>query len=292
MTLRRVSALVTALALGACTGAKKTEQAQSAMPSAPAGPVRIIAADYSFSNVPDTLAPGWHNILLVNQGKRPHMAAIARLDSGKTVADLEAGAAHGMMLPPWMTEVGGVNAIFPGDSAMAAVDLPAGNYVIGCFINDSTGKPHLLDGMIAAFTVAEGGVAAMAEPITDDTVHLTSYTITFTTPPTSGMHLYRVEDVDTAAVDHDFFLVRIQDGKTQQDVLAWLGQIMSGTVAPTSPPPFTIVGGTTGMRPGLHADVHLELTPGKYLALCAMPDAKDGKPHFVHGMMATFEVKE
>lgn len=30
--------------------------------------------------------------------------------------------------------------------------------------------------------------------------------------------------------------------------------------------------------------VALDLAPGRYAILCFLPDGKDGKPHFVHGM--------
>ena len=33
-----------------------------------------------------------------------------------------------------------------------------------------------------------------------------------------------------------------------------------------------------------------ELTPGDYLLICFLADAKDGKPHFMHGMTKTVTV--
>ena len=37
--------------------------------------------------------------------------------------------------------------------------------------------------------------------------------------------------------------------------------------------------------------LELNLTPGEYGVICFVPDAKDGKAHFVHGMMSTFTVR-
>jgi len=37
--------------------------------------------------------------------------------------------------------------------------------------------------------------------------------------------------------------------------------------------------------------LELSLTPGEYALICFVPDAKDGKAHFAHGMMSTFVVK-
>jgi hypothetical protein len=36
--------------------------------------------------------------------------------------------------------------------------------------------------------------------------------------------------------------------------------------------------------------ITMDLTPGEYGLICFAPDAKDGKPHFTHGMMTQFTV--
>ena len=38
-------------------------------------------------------------------------------------------------------------------------------------------------------------------------------------------------------------------------------------------------------------DVMLDLKPGAYGLICFYPDAKDGKPHLAHGMVATITVE-
>ena len=40
----------------------------------------------------------------------------------------------------------------------------------------------------------------------------------------------------------------------------------------------------SGIMPGAHVFVEVDLPPGEYGLLCFLPDAKDGKPHFLHGM--------
>jgi hypothetical protein len=44
------------------------------------------------------------------------------------------------------------------------------------------------------------------------------------------------------------------------------------------------------MAKGETNDIPLDLTPGNYALLCFIPDAKDGKPHIMHGMMKDFTV--
>jgi hypothetical protein len=42
--------------------------------------------------------------------------------------------------------------------------------------------------------------------------------------------------------------------------------------------------------PGAHAFVDLDLEPGEYGLICFLPDMKDGKPHFHHGMVKKITV--
>jgi hypothetical protein len=53
---------------------------------------------------------------------------------------------------------------------------------------------------------------------------------------------------------------------------------------PVGPAPGTIHGGLSGIMPGAHSFIEVDLPPGDYGLLCFLPDAKDGKPHFEHGM--------
>jgi hypothetical protein len=241
-----------------------------------------VASEYAFVGVPDTLQTGWHDIMVVNQGKQLHMAVFARLDSGKTFEDYRAALIAKTPMP-WLREVGGVNAVLPGDSLTSVINFPAGSYLTLCYATDSTGQAHVLDGMASVFTVAAAGPVASAEPIGDDTVALTSYKIGFASPPARGMHLFRVEDHDSAAINHDLVIVRLNDGKTAADAAAWLA-------APHDAPPFTVASGTTGIERGAHDYIRADLSPGNYLALCFMPDNGDGKPHYVHGMTTAFTV--
>src|SRR4029078_2361359 len=58
------------------------------------------------------------------------------------------------------------------------------------------------------------------------------------------------------------------------------------------PPPGDGLGGITAMIPGATEYFTANLTPGNYVMICFVPDAKDGKPHSDHGMVKEFTVKE
>ena len=148
--MRHSRCLIAGLALGAAACAKPTPQ--------PAGPnvVTITAADYVF-NVPDTIPAGLTTFRLVNQGKELHHASLIRLKDGKTVADFQSGLQAAMKTqgppPPWISFVGGPNAVTPGDTGLATQTLEPGNYVFVCWIPTADGTPHIMKGMMRAMVV-------------------------------------------------------------------------------------------------------------------------------------------
>jgi len=50
------------------------------------------------------------------------------------------------------------------------------------------------------------------------------------------------------------------------------------------------MGGISGLAPGDHVFVTVTLAPGRYGLICFFPDAKDGKAHYMHGMVKEFRV--
>lgn len=67
------------------------------------------------------------------------------------------------------------------------------------------------------------------------------------------------------------------------DLMGWM-QSMQG------PPPASALGGISGMERGQVQWFTHDFTPGTYVLICFLPDARDGKPHFMHGMMRTITV--
>jgi hypothetical protein len=57
------------------------------------------------------------------------------------------------------------------------------------------------------------------------------------------------------------------------------------------PPPGKALGGVAGIAPGMSQSFTADFTPGNYALICFLPDATDGKPHFVHGMIQQIAVK-
>ncbi len=244
--------------------------------------VTITATDYAFG-MPDTIPAGLTTFRLVNQGKELHHASLVRLGEGKTAADFQAGLAAAMKRhappPSWMTFPGGPNAVTLGDTTSATQMLEPGSYVFVCWIPSLDGVPHVMKGMMHRLVVAAGAASspAAAEPATDVTIKLTDYDFQLSQPLTAGTHVVRVENTGVQA--HEVVIAALTPGKTLQDFIAWEAGGEKGPL-----PTGQWLGGVTTLDVGGHSQFTTTFAPGSYLLLCFWPDAKDGKPHIMHGM--------
>jgi hypothetical protein len=256
-----------------------------------AGPtiVTITATDYAF-NVPDTIPAGLTTMRLVNQGKELHQASLVRLKDGKTIADFRSGLEAAMQShappPPWISFVGGPNALTPGDTGSATQRLEPGSYVVVCWIPSPDGTPHIMKGMMHAMVVkaAQAALApAVAEPTAGLSITLSDYDFALSAPLTAGTHTIRVEN--GAPQVHEVVITALPPGKSLQDFIAWEKGGEKGPI-----PTGKWLGGVVGMDPGGHGQFTATFAPGNYLLLCFWPDVKDGKPHIVHGMAKQISV--
>jgi hypothetical protein len=58
----------------------------------------------------------------------------------------------------------------------------------------------------------------------------------------------------------------------------------------TAPPPGVTVGGNGALSNGRTNWFSMTFEPGNYVMLCFVPDAADGQPHVVKGMVTPFTV--
>jgi len=287
MSLKRLSATVVACAsllfVAACTTKSADKPAADTTAVAPAAPnvVTFKAVDFAFQG-PDTIPAGLTTIRMDAGGKELHQLSIFRIDSGKTYDEVKGALKNPNGPPPkWFVEVVGVNPPVPGHTAEVTANLDAGRYMMLCFIPSPDGVPHMAKGMVKPLTVVGTAVAA-AEPKADVQMTLTDYDFVLSTPFTAGQHTIRV--VNTAPQAHEVFLVRLAPGKSAQDLVKWVDKMQG-------PPPAEPMGGVTGLASGGYAYFPAQLEAGgSYALLCFLPDAKDGKPHVMHGMVKEFKV--
>ncbi|MGH7517802.1 MAG: hypothetical protein ACREOC_10065 [Gemmatimonadales bacterium] len=288
MSLLARCAGLAAVAVAACSGsdAPKTEQPPanaSAAPAAASAPnvVDITAREYAF-DAPKQIPAGLTTFRFMTPGKEPHHGIIVRLDEGKTFEDLAEAIKKPGPPPSWAHFDGGMMIGDPVKGSNITMNLTPGKHALICFVPSTDGMPHFAKGMIVPIEVTGPAVEA-AEPQADIVLRLKDYDFELSTPLTPGEHVIRVETVP--GQPHELVVVRLGDGVSAEQVVAWEMGGRKGEL-----PSFTFVGGVAPMEGGRHAHISVNLEPGNYAFICFIPDAKDGKPHFAHGMLKQVKV--
>jgi uncharacterized cupredoxin-like copper-binding protein len=118
---------------------------------APRADVTVKLLDFSFI-LPSEIKAGRQVWQVVNEGPQPHEILLIKLVEGKSMADVQAFMHAAHAAPPF-TNVGGFQAIHPGETGWLNLDLTPGDYVALCYVPDENGKSHLEHGMMLPFTV-------------------------------------------------------------------------------------------------------------------------------------------
>jgi uncharacterized cupredoxin-like copper-binding protein len=187
-----------------------------------------------------------------------------------------------LKMPKWAVDVGGPNNVGPGATASGTMTLEPGTYMLVCWVPSPDGTLHVMKGMVKPLTVTTRGATKPAEPAADVTMTLDDYSFEVTAPITAGRHTVRI--VNRAVQSHEAVIVRLLPSKTTAQAITWLNE---GQVGPA---PAHLLGGASGLAQGRHMFITADFPPGRYAVLCFIPDAKDGKPHSVHGMVKEFTV--
>jgi len=290
--IRPGAAVVAALVLGGCGSERRADapSAEKPLADAPAAApaattpevLTVTASDYKFE-APDQIPAGLVTIQLVNKGPSPHHVQLLRLGEGKTLADFQAAMQKGQM-PTWAMPAGGPNPSAVGATSEVRMPLEAGDYVMVCFIPDTAGVPHVAHGMFRPLRVTPAEVAASAsaaDTAADVQMTLVDYDFKLSGPISAGHHVVRV--TNAAKQPHEFVFVQLEPHKTPLDFARW-GEHQVG------PAPGTMHGGISAIMPGTVAYVPVDLPAGDYALLCFIPDAKDGKAHYIHGMAKRIKV--
>src|SRR5262249_55267561 len=143
-----------------------------------------------------------------------------------------------------LTFVGGPNIVDPRQSQTVVVELPAGTYLAVCFAPDitNTTKNHAQEGMYMFFSVPQSSGATPAEPHDGGLVTLHDFGIALPSagPFSAGQTTWKVWN--HGGQPHEMALLKLAQGKSDQDALAYLEQ-----AHPAGPPPFSDAGGIGGL---------------------------------------------
>jgi uncharacterized cupredoxin-like copper-binding protein len=285
MRLARSTIVACILSAACATGQEKkgSDTTAAAAPPAPAPSVlTVTATDFAF-DAPESVPAGTTTIRMVNNGRGIHHVQVLQLLEGKTYADLEAAfkaMTPASTMPGWIRFIGGPLPVAPGAPSDATVPLDAGNYALVCLVDIPDHVPHFAKGMMRPLMVTSPAVA-VTPPAADVNVTLSDYAFAASPALSAGKHVLHV--TNTAKQPHEIFLLRLDAGKTMQDMAKWATDFKG-------PPPGTPMGGTAAISPGVAVDVPVDLTAGEYILICFVSDAKDGKAHVAHGMVQQITV--
>jgi len=242
--------------------------------------VRVVGEDFRFE-APDAIPAGLTDFRFLNKGPGLHHLSILKLTDGRTVSDLRAALAKPGPMPSWVKAIGGPNAPVPGLESNAIVNLAPGDYALICFV-DIDGPPHFARGMVQALTVTPATEVTATTVTADASIDLFDYNFKVPTPVTPGRRIIKV--TNTGDQVHEVELVQLAPGVAVSDFMRWMAKR-------EGPPPGKAIGGIAGMEPGMTEYFTADFAPGSYALICFVQDAKDGKPHFVHGMIQQITVK-
>jgi hypothetical protein len=236
--------------------------------------------EYQF-DLPERVSAGPTRLDLINRGAEAHHAQVFRLNTGSTLADLEAALATGEPAAALEvgTFVGGTGLVSPGEDsrADAVLELEPGSHVLLCFVPDPTGLPHVAHGMVQPFDVTAPADAPSA-PEADVEIDLADYR--FDGPASIGGDDTLAITNTSDAEAHEMVMVR--GGASIEEI--------TGALDRGEPLPAVAVGGMQAILPGTTQHLQLDLDPGGYVLLCAVT-SPDGTRHYDAGMIQEVSVR-
>jgi uncharacterized cupredoxin-like copper-binding protein len=243
--------------------------------------------EYEFQG-PASIPGGWTRIVLDNQGELTHDFILAKLDEGRTLADvLILFQEDPYASPPeWVKLYGGTRA-GGGERSSYLINLPPGEYVYLSGGEAEQGPSDAQQGMVSALTVTEpeNDDVIASLPTADVNVDLLDYTFAISGTVVSGEQLIHVRNSGEEA--HQMLIFRLQEGATFEDFQTFLE-----TEEPEGPPPADFYGGMNYTSPGVEVYFTQEFEPGQYILICFAPSEEHGgAPHFALGMLQQVEVE-
>jgi hypothetical protein len=255
----------------------------------------VKASEYQFK-VSGTPKAGWVEIGFDNTGVEDHMMATVQLKPGVTLKQLkkaassDGDAAFQKIAAPDATENGpsGMPDILgPKQETATITQLPAGHYGLLCFVPTADGTPHFMKGMTDTFDVKKG--KSSLKPPTDGVTDVTLSDSAITFPSENVGRSVTLKVTNTGTAEHGFTFVKVDDGKTLDDVKSYFDALFSGQ-SPSGDAPGAIVGGISGVDPGKTAYLEQRLEPGHYGYVSTQGD-DPSTDDYAKGLKGEFDVK-
>jgi hypothetical protein len=255
----------------------------------------VTAGEYAYQ-LKGSLKAGWTEIHFVNSGNEAHMMAVNQLKKGVTAAQLKkvvlsndpSAGANLFVGDPSQGVSGMPQLLSPKQQTTTITELKPGHYGILCFVPAaSDGKPHAAHGMIKTFDVTTS--KSSLKPPKDGVVDVTLNDTGITVPsPTAPRHI-TAKVTNEGQAPHSFAIVKIETGKTLDEVKAYYDAFFAGT-KPSDTPPGLLVGGVSTIAPGGMAYTVLDLAAGHYGYVSTEGD-NPATDDYTKGLHGEFDVK-
>jgi hypothetical protein len=258
--------------------------------------LNVTAGEYVYQ-LKGNPAPGLVTMNFVNSGVEYHMLALSAVKPGTTAAQVKKAvlgndeAAFNALVDTSIGDQGNLDAtpslLGPKQKTSATVQIPAGTYVMMCFIPAAgDGQPHAAHGMIKTFVV-KGKKSTAKPPTTQATVTLKDDGIDF--PLTNPGRNLSLKITNAGTTPHGFSIVKLEPGKTVDDAKTYFNALFNGE-NPAGDPPATFVGGIEQIAPGANGYLQQTLGAGHYAYVSTVGDdpATDDS---TRGLVGEFTVK-
>jgi hypothetical protein len=239
------------------------------------------AKEYAYSSIKGVKS-GLVEFNMKNDGKELHIAAISKIDDGKTFADATKDLQSATPpADPASEEYGGIASTNPGLNSKVTLAMEEGSYFFACYVPAADGTPHVAKGMILPFEVT-GEVAEPDLGAADAEVTAKDFSYTTTATLKAGEQVVELDNEGTQG--HEITLLEFDAGKGPGDLAAYFEK-------PEGPPPATFYGGPFVAKGRTARWVTPKLEAGKsYFFMCLIPDPADGVPHAAKGMVLPVRV--
>ena len=177
---------------------------------------------------------------------------------------------------------GGPGTVPAGDTQVEVQDLPAGQYIMATLLLGEDGQQYVPTGMIKTFeVVAPSSAPAPVAPLPGDQQVILS-DFAFGMPELqAGQQTLRLRNVGSQP--HEMLVKRLDGTHDVADALNFV-------LRPVGQPPYSDAGGFLVFPSGQTTSVSLNLSAGRYVAICYFRDAASGKTHAELGMIQDFTV--
>jgi hypothetical protein len=247
----------------------------------------VVARDNSLHSGARSVPAGLVTLTFRNAGNGEHALSIFRLKHGVSLDRLVRvlDRNHGVWSPAIASARGAIPSLPPGTTRDLTTELTPGRYALVDY-GANGGNNNFTRGLVMPLTVRKTKAEQARPPASVGKIVMLDFAFGIDLPARfSGKGVLRLENRGHEL--HEITLIRLNRGVSYPKAIAAVDALVHGKQVQPPGTPVELVG--VG-DPGWVGYMHVDLSPGRYLALCLIGDQKSGKLHSELGMTGRFTV--